>query len=103
MLRWLTALQWCAQLLPPAQLPGKTFEHLQGEHLCLMRCTCVCRVMFLISYLAGITAIALLWFVYPRDFNYGQATGDSLQFMDAMKVRLAAPGLMAVLPHMLLL
>ena len=42
--------------------------------------------MFLISYMAGITAIALLWFVYPKNFNYGTATGSSLQFLDAMKV-----------------
>ena len=43
--------------------------------------------MFLLSYMAGIAAIALLWFVYPRDFNYNQATQDSLDFLGAIKVR----------------
>ena len=47
--------------------------------------------MFLISYLAGITAILLLWFVYPKNFDYGEATQDSLLFLDAMKVKLMAP------------
>ena len=45
-----------------------------------------CRVMFLLSYLAAITAILLLWFVYPKVFDYSKATQDSLLFLDAMKV-----------------
>ena len=45
-----------------------------------------CRVMFILSYLAAITAILLLWFVYPKVFDYSKATQDSLLFMDAMKV-----------------
>ena len=42
--------------------------------------------MFLLSYLAAMTAILLLWFVYPKVFDYSEATQDSLLFMDAMKV-----------------
>ena len=47
------------------------------------------RIMFLLSYLAAMTAILLLWFVYPKVFDYSEATQDSLLFMDAMKVSIA--------------
>lgn len=40
----------------------------------------------MLSYLAAICAILLLWFVYPKDFDFGEAAGDSLLFYDAQRV-----------------
>lgn len=45
-----------------------------------------CRVMFFVSFLAAACAILLLWFVYPKDFDFGEAAGDSFLFYDAQRV-----------------
>lgn len=44
------------------------------------------RVMFFVSFLAAACAILLLWFVYPKDFDFGEAAGDSFLFYDAQRV-----------------
>ena len=41
--------------------------------------------MFVLSYLAAMCAILLLWFVYPKDFDFGEAAGDSLLFYNAQR------------------
>ena len=38
------------------------------------------------SYACGICALLLLWAVYPKDYDFGQATGDSILFFDAQRV-----------------
>ena len=42
--------------------------------------------MFILSYLSAMCAILLLWFVYPKEFDFGEAAGDSLLFYDAQRV-----------------
>ncbi|KAK9804363.1 hypothetical protein WJX72_009368 [[Myrmecia] bisecta] len=46
----------------------------------------MCRFTFVLSYLAGILALLLLWAVYPRQYDFGAAAGDSLKYYDAMRV-----------------
>ena len=46
----------------------------------------ICRVLFLLSYACGIAALLLLWAVYPKDFDFGAASGTSLQFYEAQRV-----------------
>lgn len=46
----------------------------------------VCSVLFLVSYACGICALLLLWAVYPKDYDFAQATGDSIKFYDAQRV-----------------
>ena len=38
------------------------------------------------SYACGICALLLLWAVYPKDYDFGQAAGDSILFLDAQRV-----------------
>lgn len=36
--------------------------------------------------MSAATAITLLWFVYPRELDFGRAVGESLLFYDAQRV-----------------
>lgn len=45
-----------------------------------------CRITFLVSYACGICALLLLWAVYPKDYDMGQAAGNSISFYDAQRV-----------------
>lgn len=38
------------------------------------------------SYACGISALLLLWAVYPKDYDFGQASGYGLQFYEAQRI-----------------
>lgn len=38
----------------------------------------MCRVAFLLSYASGLCAILLLWGVYPKTYDFSQATNVSM-------------------------
>ena len=42
--------------------------------------------MFVLHYVCGLIAIVLLWAVYPKDFDFKQATQYSLNFYEAQRV-----------------
>jgi len=44
------------------------------------------RIAFVVQYLSGICALLLLWAVYPKDYDFGTASKDSILFMDAQRV-----------------
>ncbi|KAK9785110.1 hypothetical protein WJX73_006875 [Symbiochloris irregularis] len=44
------------------------------------------KMMTCLSFLSAAAALTLLWFVYPKDFDFGKAAGDSLLFYDAQRV-----------------
>jgi endoglucanase len=46
----------------------------------------MCRVCFFLSYACSLLALMLLWAVYPAEFDYGAAAGDSLKFYGASRL-----------------
>ncbi len=46
----------------------------------------MCRACFVLSYACSLLALMLLWAVYPAEFDYGAAAGESLKFYEASRL-----------------
>ena len=51
----------------------------------------LCRIGLVLSFLAGITAVLLMWALYPVSYDYGQALKMSNFFYNAQRVGALPP------------
>ena len=51
----------------------------------------LCRIGLVLSFLAGITAVLLMWALYPVNYDYGQALKMSNFFYNAQRVGALPP------------